>query len=646
MREEKKQEIMYIDIKIYSMVLIVSLLGFILSTVFFNMNNNLSVIVIRFMYIIGSISILLITKSIYTENGGGFFKYIIILYAFLALENIRGMMFFGENALSHNILNYNRIIGDNIFNYVSALTYCSLAKYFSGKKTHFKASVIFGFIAFVFGLIANKLNYAYKGAAFIAFLTIILCVYIFSVFYSFPLVKKNEKEYKEINFFKVGIVNIFIIAVTSIIYAYNVNKSFKIILITIIGIFFFVNFMVNCCCVLYRVLSNPYMFMFDELYDNTLLLKNLNEEVEQKNTQLEKKQLIINKKNSSFKGLFMYIPVPLIILNSRNNRILYSNEHFNTMINRKVKDIVNKKITNLIVLENDKDITINEKIKRGTFIVNEEKKYVDIEMINNSYDSSKILIFTDVTSKVLSDNLQEELDNRIFEERMKSDFLSNISHDLKIPINVIYSAMQLINSDIKNNNYSRVKKYNDVSKNNCEVLNNFTNVLINGEKKDLKYSNFEKSYENIANIIKNVVLSMQDYTEIKNITLNFLCSNDEVIYYCNKQSMQRIIMNLISNSIKYCQVKGNINVSLNDYKDEIVILVKDNGIGMDKDFLKRAFERYSMGDNNKLKKMDIRGSGIGLFIVKNMVEEQNGTIDISSKINEGTCIKIIFKKES
>ena len=74
--------------------------------------------------------------------------------------------------------------------------------------------------------------------------------------------------------------------------------------------------------------------MFNEIYENTKLLTNLNKKVEEKNNQLEQKQLIIKEKNSSFKNLFMYIPVPVAILNGSNGRILYSNKHFNSMINK------------------------------------------------------------------------------------------------------------------------------------------------------------------------------------------------------------------------------------------------------------------------------------------------------------------------
>ena len=109
-KESSKQNIMYVNEKIYKIVILISVISFICATIFFRGNYGFSSIFIRTIFIIGSFSILLITKSIYTENGGEFFKYIIIMYTFIAAENIRSMMFADGNGSIHNILNYNRII--------------------------------------------------------------------------------------------------------------------------------------------------------------------------------------------------------------------------------------------------------------------------------------------------------------------------------------------------------------------------------------------------------------------------------------------------------------------------------------------------------------------------------------------------------
>ena len=103
------------------------------------------------------------------------------------------------------------------------------------------------------------------------------------------------------------------------------------------------------------------------------------------------------------------------------------------------------------------------------------------------------------------------------------------------------------------------------------------------------------------------------------------------------------LINLISNSIKFTNENGKIEVIIHNEEKDGVIKVKDNGIGMDNEFIENAFKRYSMGNNNEQVKE--KGTGIGLFVVKELTEKQNGRIDITSEKNKGTEVVIRFNKE-
>ena len=102
------------------------------------------------------------------------------------------------------------------------------------------------------------------------------------------------------------------------------------------------------------------------------------------------------------------------------------------------------------------------------------------------------------------------------------------------------------------------------------------------------------------------------------------------------------MLNLISNSIKFTQVGGEIYVNVIENENDIKISIKDNGVGMDENFINKIFVKYTMGKNNESIKE--KGSGIGLFVVKNLVELQKGEIKINSKEGEGTEFVILFKK--
>ena len=108
--------------------------------------------------------------------------------------------------------------------------------------------------------------------------------------------------------------------------------------------------------------------------------------------------------------------------------------------------------------------------------------------------------------------------------------------------------------------------------------------------------------------------------------------------------MHRILLNIISNSIKYILREGKIFVGVFEDNDDVNIVIKDNGVGMSKEFIDKIFIKYSMGENNNT--IDEKGSGIGLFVVKKLVELQYGDINVSSNRGKGTKIVITFKKES
>ena len=136
--------------------------------------------------------------------------------------------------------------------------------------------------------------------------------------------------------------------------------------------------------------------------------------------------------------------------------------------------------------------------------------------------------------------------------------------------------------------------------------------------------------------------------EDENLTTNELLKKydlkeEEIYVNLDDEFMQRIILNLISNAIKFTKKDGTIEVILEDKEENVELIVRDDGVGMEKTFIENAFNRYSMGKNNE--NASTKGTGIGLFVVKTLVEKQNGTIVIDSVLNEGTTIKMTFKKE-
>ena len=302
------------------------------------------------------------------------------------------------------------------------------------------------------------------------------------------------------------------------IFSYDMDRNF--FLSSFISYFVFV---AQCIIIVEKLLTNPYKMLFRDLFNKNKEMNELNKEIVAKNRELEYSQILIKKKEKMLKSFFKNVPLPLIIINSENQRIVFSNNIFLEMMDKKsVKDIINKKLKKVIDVEEDalENLSENNYLIRGTSVINGEKRYFDMEFVDVLDNEDEIIvIFNDVSNKIKADTIKETIQNKIFEESIKRDFLSNISHDLKTPINVIFSATQLLKYYIKQENKESIKKYINISKQNCITLIRLTNNLIDSSRIYSDYLSPNLEVKNIVEIIEEIVTSLIDYANNKSIEL-------------------------------------------------------------------------------------------------------------------------------
>lgn len=137
-------------------------------------------------------------------------------------------------------------------------------------------------------------------------------------------------------------------------------------------------------------------------------------------------------------------------------------------------------------------------------------------------------------------------------------------------------------------------------------------------------------------------MSLVEYVKLNNIDLIFDTNTEECYLDIDREFMYRIILNLVSNAVKFTKDGGQICVVVNESDDKVNISVKDNGIGIDEEFIYEAFNRYSIGGNCNPDRKS--GTGIGLFVVKQLIELQGGKIEIKRNNNLGTTVSIEFRK--
>lgn len=217
----------------------------------------------------------------------------------------------------------------------------------------------------------------------------------------------------------------------------------------------------------------------------------------------------------------------------------------------------------------------------------------------------------------------------------RSEFIANMSHELRTPINVTLSAIQLFELYIKNDwnlGREKISQHVKAMKGSCLRLLRLVNNLIDTTKIQAGFYKPLFSNYNIVSVIERIALSVSEYTNQKNIKLIFHTDVQEILMTCDIDIIERIMLNVISNAIKFTD--NCINIDIYNRVNIVIIVVKDNGIGIEEKNKDLIFERYKQV--SKLFIRENEGSGIGLALTKSLVEIHGGNINVKSEYGKGS----------
>lgn len=266
-------------------------------------------------------------------------------------------------------------------------------------------------------------------------------------------------------------------------------------------------------------------------------------------------------------------------------------------------------------------------------IFNEDKV---VNIVGSSYDITEKKYIKELQKK--ADEKLRALNESIHYENLKSEFFSNISHELRTPLNVIFTALQLVQLYSDNNpslsEDDKLNRYLKIMKQNCFRLLRLINNIIDITKIDSGYFEINLENTNIVSVIENICLSVVEYIENKSIEFVFDTSVEERIMALDSDKIERVLLNLLSNSIKFTNAGGKISVSLHEEADNFIISIKDTGRGIPEDKLDLIFDRFRQVDKSLARNHE--GSGIGLALVKSLVEMHGGSIIAKSTYGEGS----------
>ncbi|MEQ8198333.1 MAG: ATP-binding protein [Clostridiaceae bacterium] len=276
---------------------------------------------------------------------------------------------------------------------------------------------------------------------------------------------------------------------------------------------------------------------------------------------------------------------------------------------------------------------------RRVFIAGKETfiKVMYQPLFNENNEVTEVVtIGMDITEEIKAKNKIEET------LKIQDEIFANISHELKTPLSVIFTTNQLLElylkADLLEPDKEKLCKCINIIKQNCYRFTKLINNIVDISKIDSGFFKLNLSNENIVSVAENIVQSVSSYIKEKGINVIFDTNTEEKIIACDPEKIDRVILNLISNSIKFTNPGGLIFVNLIDKGDTVELSVKDTGIGIDEKHLNKIFERFHQVDKSLSRNTE--GSGIGLSIVKSIVELHDGKISVESSPGEGSVFRI------
>ena len=232
----------------------------------------------------------------------------------------------------------------------------------------------------------------------------------------------------------------------------------------------------------------------------------------------------------------------------------------------------------------------------------------------------------------------------IIANKRQGEFFTNISQKLKTPLNVINSAVQLLqmycNSSSMTERKDSITKYIESAMQNCYRLSKLINNVVDLSKIEAGFFKLNLSNNNIVEIVENLVTSITAFTDSKNIRIVFDTNTEEKIIACDSEKIERVVLNLISNAIKFSDEGDEIFVQVKNRNEFVEILVKDNGIGIEKKDLDTIFDRFKQVDTSLSRNSE--GTGIGLSLVRSIAELHGGSIHVQSEVGKGSKFTVMF----
>jgi two-component system phosphate regulon sensor histidine kinase PhoR len=218
--------------------------------------------------------------------------------------------------------------------------------------------------------------------------------------------------------------------------------------------------------------------------------------------------------------------------------------------------------------------------------------------------------------------------------RMKSEFISIVSHQLRSPLSNLRWAIELLMSGRVGKIEENQIEYFKILKENSSRMGELVSDLLTVSKIETATLPIKKQEFSIEDLIKKLISNIEPFAKASNVEIKFEASKDLPKVFADPSQIRLVIENLLDNAIRYVKESGIVKIKLETKGDNLYFEIKDNGIGIPKDDQKYIFQKFFRSEN--VFRYQTQGSGLGLFITKSIVNKSGGKIGFKSEENKGS----------
>ncbi|WP_034849975.1 PAS domain-containing sensor histidine kinase [Clostridium hydrogeniformans] len=373
--------------------------------------------------------------------------------------------------------------------------------------------------------------------------------------------------------------------------------------------------------------------------------------------KLHEKEL--EDKTRFIKHVINNLDIPVAVLEYPSFGVILHNKSFEKIISILTgKDYINssyiKKASFLDLMkedEKDKIIDIVNKciINKREYTVSSYKVYQEDEeeriykikfkpYLNMDDEVTRIHFHAlDITEEAKHNEELERINS------LKDEFFTLTSHELRTPLNIISSSLQLASSIYSDDISPNIDKILNRINQNCSRLLKLINNILDLSKAEAGFINVNNINFELVSSTESIVTLANSYAASKGVNLIFDTNLEEVCVSLDKDKYEKVVLNLLSNAVKFTPEGKNIYISLNISEDNVVLSVKDEGIGIPKDKLEIIFDKFAQVNSSLSRRAE--GTGLGLSLVKSLVDIMGGEITVNSDMDSGSEFYVTFNSK-